>query len=93
MEFFPPAGEHGYHRTLATRLSFGMTKEAWCTVPASLASSSFGTPLIFVCLTAEHFLLSWDCALNFTQFMMLSTIPQEVAYGEHIFNNEYIKYK
>lgn len=53
----------------------------WYTLPASLASSSLGTPLILVCLTAEHFLLSWDWALNFTQFMMLSTIPQDVAYG------------
>lgn len=51
-------------------------------LPASLASSSFGTPLIFVCLTAEHFLLSWDWALNLTQFIILSTIPQEMAWEE-----------
>lgn len=52
------------------------------TLPASFASSSLGTPLILVCLTAEHFLLSCDCALNVTQFMILSTIPDAVAYRE-----------
>lgn len=48
-------------------------------VPASLASSSLGTPLILECLTAEHFLLSWVWALNFTQFITLSTMPQPFA--------------
>lgn len=48
--------------------------------PASLASSSLGIPLILLCLTEEHFLLSCVWALNFTQFRMLSTIPQFVAY-------------
>lgn len=48
--------------------------------PASLASSSLGIPLILLCLTEEHFLFSCVWALNFTQFRMLSTIPQFVAY-------------
>ena len=47
--------------------------------PASLASSSLGMPLILLYLTDEHFLLSWVWALNFTQFRMLSTMPQLVA--------------
>lgn len=48
-------------------------------LPASLASSSLGTPLILVCFTAEHFLFSWVWALNFTQFRILSTMPQPTA--------------
>lgn len=50
-------------------------------IPASLASSSLGIPLILLCLTEEHFLFSCVWALNFTQFRMLSTIPQFVAYN------------
>lgn len=68
----------------------------WCwtrtTLPASLASSSLGTPLIFVCLTAEHFLLSCVWALNFTQFMILSTIPEAVAYKWQKFVNVSAKF-
>ena len=49
--------------------------------PASLASSSLGMPLILLCFTDEHFLLSCVWALNFTQLSILSTIPQLVACG------------
>lgn len=81
MEFFPPVRKYSEYSRTAGHIH---SQDAGLyrlrrTLPASLASSSFGTPLIFVCLTAEHFLLSWDWALNFTQFMILSTIPQDVA--------------
>lgn len=33
-------------------------------------------PLILLYFTDEHFLFSWVWALNFTQFNMLSTMPQ-----------------
>ena len=48
--------------------------------PASLASSSLGMPLILLYFTDEHFLFSCVWALNFTQFRILSTIPQLVAW-------------
>ena len=53
-------------------------------VPASLASSSFGTPFKRLCLDELLFLLSWASLLNFTNDIMLSRTPQFWTYNKNM---------